>query len=225
MSTRDILIEARRLIEPKEHWGQGRFRWPRICAADAIAVAAPDVAGKRDAMDALSQALPVPGSGIGEYNDTHSHAEVLALFDRAIAAFEEENMSAAEIKAELYSRWQDDPIVPLCVRIVDFVSSLPQDQLQMLTFRRFLEALGKERIDDDVMRALTILVSSRVAALDARGLLVDDDQTEHELSARELAEARASGQLVHPETGELVPEFESRVVPFFVPSSRLRARG
>lgn len=132
-------------------------------------------------------------------------------------------MGAADIKADLYSRWQDDPIVPLCVRIIDFISSLPPDQLQMLTFRTFLEALGKDRIDDDIMRALTILVSSRVAALDARGLLVDDDLTEHELSARELAEARASGELLHPETGEIVPEFENRVIPFFVPSGRFRA--
>src|SRR5262249_16309329 len=99
----------------------------------------------------------------------------------------------------------------------------PGDQLQMLTFRTFLEALGKDRIDDDLMRALTILVSSRVAALDARGLLVDEDQTEHELSARELADARASGELIHPETGVPVPEFEARVIPFFVPSARLRA--
>lgn len=93
----------------------------------------------------------------------------------------------------------------------------------MLTFRTFLEALGKEQIDEDLMRALTILVSSRIAALDAKALLVDDDETEHELSAAELAEARSSGQLVHPESGDLVPEFESRVIPFFVPTSRLRA--
>jgi hypothetical protein len=132
-------------------------------------------------------------------------------------------MSAAEIKADLYARWQNDPIVPLCVRIVDFVSSLPVDQLHMLTFRSFLEALGKDRIDDELIRGLTILVSSRVAALGARGLLVDDDHSERELSADQLAEARSTGQLVHPETGILVPEFESRVIPFFVPSARLLA--
>jgi hypothetical protein len=112
-------------------------------------------------------------------------------------------------------------IVPLCVRIVDFVSSLPVDQLRMLTFRSFMEALGKDRIDDELIRGLTILVSSRVAALDARGLLVVDNHSEHELSADQLAEARSAGQLVHPETGILVPEFESRIIPFFVPSARL----
>ena len=132
-------------------------------------------------------------------------------------------MSATEIKADLYTRWESDPILPLCLRIVDFVSSLPPDQRRMLTFRSFLEAVGKDRVDDDLMRALTILVSSRVTALDARGLLVDDDNSEHELSAEELAEARLTGQLVHPETGELVSEFEARVIPFFVPSARFLA--
>ena len=127
-----------------------------------------------------------------------------------------------KIKGELRKSWQNDPIVPLCIRIVEFVCSVPEHQLGRLTFASFLEPLHKNRIDDELMRALTILVSSRVAALDARALLVNDDQSQYELSVEELAEARAAGQLVHPQTGELVPEFEARVIPFFVPSARLR---
>ena len=52
---------------------------------------------------------------------------------------------------------------------------------------------------------------------------MDDDNSEHELSPVELAEARATGLLIHPETGESVPEFEAKVVPFFVPSARFLA--
>jgi len=132
-------------------------------------------------------------------------------------------MSAREIRAELETRWKGDPIVRLCVAILDYMAALPADQLGMLTFRALVSAAGKERLDDELMRALTILVSSRIAALDARALLVDDDQSEHELDPQELAEARATGRLVHPETGELVPEFESKVIPFFVPSARFLA--
>jgi hypothetical protein len=129
-------------------------------------------------------------------------------------------MSAAQIKDELQQRWRDDPIVPLCMSIVDFVAALPSDQREMLTFRTFSQALGKNEIDDELMRALTILVSSRIAALDARALLVDEDESEHEIPPDDLSHARETGELIHPETGLPVVEYEARVIPFFVPTRR-----
>jgi len=46
------------------------------------------VGGERAAADAALALIRecIPGSLIGDWNDTHSHAEVLAAFDRAIAA-------------------------------------------------------------------------------------------------------------------------------------------
>jgi hypothetical protein len=132
-------------------------------------------------------------------------------------------MSAAQIKEELQKRWQGDPIVMLCVSIVDFVAALPPDQRRMLTFRTLSKAVGRDRVDDELMRALTILVSSRVAAFDAHAMLVDDDESEHEIDPTELAHARSTGELIHPETGRPVAEFETRVIPFFVPSARFSA--
>ena len=90
----------------------------------------------------------------------------------------------------------------------------------MLTFRSMCRAARKRRVDSELLTALNVLVNSTVAALDVHALLVDNDQTEHELDAKTFAEAKATGELIHPETGELVPEFEKRTVPFFVPSER-----
>jgi hypothetical protein len=132
-------------------------------------------------------------------------------------------MSAREIKAELSARWRDDPIVGLCNAIVDYVAALPRGQAELLTFGTLSKAVGKKQLDEELIRALTILVSSRVAALDARGLLVDEDDTEHELEPFDFAKARATGLLIHPETGQPVVNFESRVIPFFVPSARFLA--
>ena len=132
-------------------------------------------------------------------------------------------MSAKEIKDELVKRWHDDPAAGLCVAIIDYMLSLPRHELRMLTFQTLSAAAKKDSMDDDFMRALTILVSSRFAALEAHALLVDDDRSEHELTSRELAEARATGHLVHPDTGELVSHFEFKVIPFFVPSARFLA--
>jgi hypothetical protein len=129
-------------------------------------------------------------------------------------------MSAAQIKRELYQRWAEDAVLPVCVRIIEFVAELPSDQRVMLTFRSLCEATKKDSVDDELLRALTILISSRIAALTAWGLLVDDDETEYVIDPDTLATARREGLLVHPETGEAVSEFEARVMPFFAASKR-----
>lgn len=132
-------------------------------------------------------------------------------------------MSAAQIRSELRNRWDGDPILQLCLKLVDYVDALPTDQRRMLTFRTLLNAVDKRGVDDEFMRALTILVSSRVSALDAHALLVDEDETEHEIDPVELERARATGTLLHPETGVLVQNFEGHVIPFFVPSKYFSA--
>lgn len=90
----DILIEARRKIENPEKWlnrppfSDDDFRCGRNCAATAIwrtrgSSPSPELerAG-RQAYDALAAAM---GVGIvPDFNDTHTHAEVLAAFDKAI---------------------------------------------------------------------------------------------------------------------------------------------
>jgi hypothetical protein len=132
-------------------------------------------------------------------------------------------MSAAEIKAELDSRWRDDPIVRVCNEIVDYIASRPADQLQMISLGAISKAADKEKIDNELLRAIAILVSSHVAALDARGMLVDENENEHELDSNTLAEAIATGRLVHPQTGAILTEFKSKVFPFFVPAERFFA--
>jgi hypothetical protein len=132
-------------------------------------------------------------------------------------------MSADEIKEELNRRWRGEPILRLCINIVDYISSFPPGRIDMLTFGTLAKAAGKDHVDNELMQALAILTGSRVAALDPRALLVDEDETEHEIAPEELAEARATGQLIHPETGEQVFEYESKVIPFFVPSARFLA--
>ena len=132
-------------------------------------------------------------------------------------------MSAEEIKDKLKKRWGDEPTVAICFAIIDFISNTQSDQLQMLTFASLKSAAKKQEVDSDLLQAITILVSSSVAALDAHAMLVDDDETEHEISIEYLSEARAVGQFIHPETGLTVEDFESKVFPFFVPSANFNS--
>jgi hypothetical protein len=99
MTPLEILKAARELISVPERWTQGGSARDRdgICVKSASAYAvcwcaagAVYKTGCND--DASLRALrfldAVSGSTIEPFNDSHTHAEVLAAFDRAIAAAE-----------------------------------------------------------------------------------------------------------------------------------------
>lgn len=101
MNTIEVLRAARELISDSARWTKGTsardingqkceisrgVSWCALGAADKFS------AGRGAAGAALHAALAsMPGNElrmVTSYNDSHTHAEVLALFDRAIAAEE-----------------------------------------------------------------------------------------------------------------------------------------
>jgi hypothetical protein len=90
MTTAETLIQTRALIEDPLDWssrGWGDEGGPR-CLVHALMVASNT--GLRTVThlpewSALNAAMPEP-MYLGSYNDNHSHADVLALIDRAIEA-------------------------------------------------------------------------------------------------------------------------------------------
>ena len=84
-NTLDALLAARKLIENPEHWRQGPSSDTCFCAMGALGHVATGTDALWEAQQALYGALPERG-GIANFNDNHSHAEVLALFNRAIEA-------------------------------------------------------------------------------------------------------------------------------------------
>lgn len=96
MTNKQILVAARKLIERPESWTQGWFAknasglstyadhddavcW---CASGALIRVAPP-GHRAPARNLLDSAA---GVCIEEFNDSHSHADVLAAFDKAIEA-------------------------------------------------------------------------------------------------------------------------------------------
>lgn len=128
-------------------------------------------------------------------------------------------MSADQIKAEIARDFNGIPIANVCLRLVEFVERLPADQTEMLTYRTFQRALDKASVDEELVAAITLLTSSKLAAFDMHGMFIDDEN-EYELTAGELAQIHQTGELIHPHTGEAVADFESKLIPFFTPSAR-----
>lgn len=132
-------------------------------------------------------------------------------------------MTIEELKAEVKSVWHDVPAVELCFRILDFLGAGKPERLKMITFRDLVNVTGKSTVDSELLTAVAILTNSALSVLDTRALLVDEDETEHEISLEEFAEARLTGTLIHPDSGKPVIDFEDHVIPFFVPSDRFLA--
>lgn len=95
MSVKEDLIAAKALIDTPEKWTKNYFRTDDgcYCAVGAIdAATRPDPTFDRGdrAHAALLAALPEGALSITGFNDRRStvHADIMALFDRAIAAAE-----------------------------------------------------------------------------------------------------------------------------------------
>lgn len=134
-------------------------------------------------------------------------------------------MSVDDLKREVSEGWPDIPAGSLALNIIEFMSGLDVQELRMLTIPVLLKAVDRMEVDEEFLTALAILVSSTVHVLDVKTLLVDEDESSVRVEAKELANARKFGALAHPETGELIEDFESRLIPYFQSSERfLEAR-
>jgi hypothetical protein len=100
MNTLDILKAGRNKIADEKNWCQGEFAKDikgyctyvlnvNACSWCSVGVlrSIPDVDSIADAVSYLSKAM---GGTVPDYNDYHSHAEVLSKWDEAIAAAEKE---------------------------------------------------------------------------------------------------------------------------------------
>lgn len=108
MTVKEVLVQARQKIDAPEKWTQGAFgrnadgdylglcdpsacRW---CVAGAVCEVAESSPLEDAAIAVLAELVPKPpptamDGSVAHFNDTHTHAEVLALLDRAIASLED----------------------------------------------------------------------------------------------------------------------------------------
>lgn len=96
MSVKENLIKAKALIDTPEKWGRGEYvKNECFCAIGALAEALgvnPVSSGltMSKEYEALLGAVPDTFYGVWRYNDAEdtTHSDIMALYDRAIAAAE-----------------------------------------------------------------------------------------------------------------------------------------
>lgn len=105
MTVRDDLVAARALIDTPEKWARGSGRPDgKMCAMNAVAEHHNLQIGRLDHPTYVALTLALPSdwtstngrNSVGRYNDTHDHADVMSLFDRAIASTSDDTNTGAK---------------------------------------------------------------------------------------------------------------------------------
>ena len=131
-------------------------------------------------------------------------------------------MPLERIRKEVERIWDHSPEAATCFLLLEYMESVPFDQLQFLTFRTLTSAVGREEVDHELIAAINILASSKLGLLEAHALFVDENEEEYELTSAELDQAMHHGELAHPESGEMVSDFQDRIIPYFAATARLK---
>src|SRR3569623_230796 len=121
-------------------------------------------------------------------------------------------MGLKETEAEILDRWNNIPAAAASIRILEYLASLPDDELKVLTFRTLSKAAGKGYGDTELVAAINILAGSSLALLDAHAFFVDDARNQYDLDDDEFELARATNEVVHPDTGELISNASAHLI-------------
>ena len=101
----------------------------------------------------------------------------------------------------------------MCVRVIDYLSTQPTQNLQHISFAALQEVSAAESLEELTL-VIRYLTGASVPALELRFEFIDGDFVEL-VEPETVAEARTERAFFHPETGEAVSDFESKIFMHF----------
>lgn len=119
------------------------------------------------------------------------------------------------IEHAIANKWGADPAVGVCHAILEYAVSKPAEESVMLTFGDFKNLVGADFDQEELQRAIAILVS-RFNALEMRLVFIDDDEGPIYLKADQQQDFIDTGKLTHPNHGVVVDGGEDRTFPYYV---------
>lgn len=120
-----------------------------------------------------------------------------------------------KIERAIADKWGSDPAVNVCRGILHYAVSKPGEESVMLTFGDFKKIAGADYDQDELQRAIAILVS-RFHALEMRLVFIDENDGPIYLEPDEQRDFIETGKLTHPHDGVIVEGGEERTFPYYV---------
>lgn len=130
-------------------------------------------------------------------------------------------LSKELIMTQIYEDWGDSPQSEICVALLNYLIHLSIDKQYHITFGSLKIVIGNKYTNVDLLKAVQYLCGDRIKLLDINFELLEDEEF-FPLSKSDVSDAKKTGELVHPQTGEIVEDFEEKVFMYFVPSSLIK---
>ena len=126
-----------------------------------------------------------------------------------------------EVIEQIYDDWGQRPESGICISILDYLLSSLDRNLSHITYGNLRKVVGKSYDDKEILSAVQYLCGDKLHLLDTKFELIEDENF-IDVSKSDMHSATATGKLCHPETGELISNFEERVFIYFQPGSFLK---
>lgn len=126
-------------------------------------------------------------------------------------------ISRQTIVNQINEDWSKKPQSEICIAILDYLFRNNFSSLSYITYGSLLKVVGGNYQNIDFLEAIQYLCGDKTNLLEAKFEIIEDDN-HIDIENFELKKAYETGQLLHPETGELIRDFESQVSMYFKPS-------
>ena len=128
-------------------------------------------------------------------------------------------MNRDDVTAMIKEDWGDSPQSHICNLVFQYL--LSRKKAKHITYHRFKVLVGVNYLDEQILEAINYLCGSRVNLLSAKFEFIDGERV-FPVEVGDVKEADSSGELVHPETGELVKNYKEKVSIYFEPTDLAR---
>lgn len=119
-----------------------------------------------------------------------------------------------QIKDEIGGSYGNDPLFEPLQRMVAFFTEASRDELRLVTINQISSISGISKDDGQLIRLISILSSPSLPLMKMCFLYSNGDE-EHEVTDKEVAEARATGVFYDPGTGFKDEDYENNILPYF----------
>jgi predicted metallopeptidase len=118
----------------------------------------------------------------------------------------------------IHEDWGQRSQSRICADILDYLINSRSPNSLYLTYGSLRRIIKIACEDSELLTAVQYLCGDKIHLLEVKFELIENDK-HIEITDHEIIHARTTGQLIHPESGESIDNFEERVCMYFQPSS------
>ena len=130
--------------------------------------------------------------------------------------------SKSQLIKQINEDWAEEPQSDICLSILDLLLKLPTDKPSHLTYGRLRNTISQSYADRELLLAVQYLTGDRTQLLELHYELIDEDDIPYPLDDDSVRLAQETGELFHPETGDIVNNYKDKVVLYFMPSNLVK---